>query len=186
MNIEFRNKIKQFKNVLSDDMFIKARSFLKESKWNLNCSDPLYLSHKTFWSMNLTSEKFFNHDVLEVVKNVCNKNFQIIKVIANAQSTLQDGSPHVDEIKSNAMTFILYANDVWDFQWGGQTIFFDRIRTKTNDVDAFISNSDDVFGIYPVPNTAVLFPSNIFHYGMGPNRDYYDVRYTIAFHLLEI
>ena len=186
MNQEFTDKILRFENVLNDKMFEKSRSFLSQPKWNLNVSDPNYQSHKVFWGMMLSDEKFFTQDVFKIVRKITKKNFEINKILANAQSALQDGSPHSDDIRPNAMTFILYANETWDYQWGGQTIFFDRYRIDNDGESEIIKNSDNVYSIYPIPNTAVLFPSNMIHYGMGPNRDFYGIRYTIAYHLLEI
>ena len=162
-------------------MFSKAQEFLLQPKWGLNTSHPEYQSHKVFWGMQLGKEKFFNKDVFSIVKKLTNCNFKINKILANAQSTLQDGSPHIDSDVENHMTFILYANHTWDYQWGGQTIFFDRYRFREK--DEVVVNSEDIFYVNPIPNTAVFFPSNMIHYAVGPNRDFYGMRYTIAFHL---
>ena len=183
MNQEFRDKIVQYENVLTDKMFNEVRKHLGYPRWGLNLSDPAYQSHKIFWGMRLEKEKFFNDTIFKIVKKLTKTNFKIHKVLANAQSTLQDGSPHVDNHEKDTMTFILYANETWDYQWGGQTIFFDRYQEIKDGKRETIVNSDDVYSIYPIPNTAVCFPSNMIHYAMGPNRDFYGIRYTVAYHL---
>ena len=165
------------------DIFNKIPLFLNQPRWNLNCSDFKDKNMKIFWGMLLNQEKFFYHEIFNIIKKKTNKNFEISKILANAQSTLQDGSPHYDSTNTNAWTFILYVNEKWDYQWGGQTILFDRYVNDKGSIDV---TSELFETVYPIPNTAIFFPSNMIHYAMGPSRDFNGIRYSIAYHLIEI
>ena len=184
--MDFRKKIVRYDNFLPQKMFDDIKPFLLQKKWGLSLSNPNSQSHKVFWGMILDDGKFFAEDVFYLIKKATKKNFKINQILANAQSTLQDGSPHTDSIDPKSKTFLIYSNAEWDYQWGGETIFFDRYRIfdKNKDKTEEIINSTDIHQIYPVPNTAVYFPSNMIHYAMGPNRDFYGIRYTIAYHLI--
>lgn len=186
--MDFRKQIITYENVLPPEMFAEAQQYLNRPLWSINQSDPNYQGHKLFWGMQLQTEKFFNHDVFQYVKKLIkDKDVKIKKILANAQSTLQDGTPHCDTTNPKGRTFILYANETWDYQWGGQTIFFDRIKVDNHekkDTDEIV-NSSGVHHVMPIPNTAVYFPSNMVHYAVGPHRDFYGIRYTIAYHLIK-
>ena len=185
--MSFTEQIIRYKNVLPDDMFKELPRVLSQPKWGLNISDPAYQSHKLFWGMILDDDPFFNKKMFGIIKKLTKKKFEINQILANGQSCLQDGIPHADNQDPRAKTFILYANEEWDYQWGGQTVFFDRYATKTfNENRETIVNSDEIYNVYPIPNSAVFFPSNMIHYAQGPNRDFYGIRFTIAFHLFEI
>jgi hypothetical protein len=181
--MEFIQKIKQYKDVLDTETFDILDRYLRQPKWALSVSDPKYSPHKVFWGMRLDDEPFFNKKVFSIVEELTGKKFITTSILANAQSTLQDGAPHVDSESTDTYTFILYANKTWDYQWGGQTIFFDRYRYEDSEE---VMNSDSVYSVYPIPNTAVFFPSNMVHFGSSPSRDFYEMRYTIAYHLKEI
>jgi len=181
--MQFTEKIKEYDQVISQEMFEKLPHYLQKKNWGLNASDPQYQPHKKFWGMILSEEPFFNQAIFSRIKTLTERDFTISRIIANAQSTLQDGSPHHDDISANSWTFILYCNSDWDYQWGGQTVFFDRYRTPNGEID-IVSNR--VHNVYPIPNTGVLFPGNMMHYAQGPNRDFYEVRYSVAWHLKEI
>ena len=186
--MDFRKQIITYENVLPPDMFAEVLQYLNRPMWGVNKSDPNYQSHKLFWGMQLRKEKFFNTDVFNHVKKLINeRDVSIHQILANAQSTLQDGSPHCDSVNPKGRTFILYANEAWDYQWGGQTIFFDRTKVENREKKEIeeVVNSLDIHHVMPIPNTAVYFPSNMIHYAMGPNRDFYGIRYTIAYHLIK-
>jgi 2OG-Fe(II) oxygenase superfamily len=189
-NMSFTEQIIQYKNVLPDEMLKEIPHILNQSKWGLNSSDPNYQNyqvHKQFWGMRLDDDPFCNKKMFGIVKKLTKKKFTINQILANAQSSLQDGSPHADAANPKGRTFIFYANGQWDYQWGGQTIFFDRYAAETYNENREITvNSDETYSVYPIPNSAVFFPSNMIHYGQGPSRDFYGIRYTIAFHLIEI
>jgi len=186
--MKFIDKIIRYENFLPQKIFDGIMPHLHERNWGLSYSHSQYQAHKVFWGMQLDINKFFNETIFEQIKETTKKKFKINQILANAQSALQDGSPHIDTENPKGITFIIYANTEWDYQWGGQTIFFDRYRiyNKLNNSFEDIVNSSDVHTIFPVPNTAVYFPSNMYHYAMGPSRDYYGLRYTVAFHLEEI
>jgi hypothetical protein len=101
------------------------------------------------------------------------KKFKILRIYANGQVYGQDGDFHQDDTGPNTWTFLIYMNIVPANElenWGGETQF------KMND------------GLkiqLPVPNTGVLFRSNIFHKGMAPSNISSGLRVTVAWKLEE-
>jgi len=187
--MSLKDKIINYEKFLPDEMFDEIEPYLtRQSRWSINRSDPKYHSHKIFWGMRLEEEKLFSEDIFKLIEKKTQKRFEIIQILANAQSTLQDGSPHIDSVEPEARTFILYANRDWDYLWGGQTIFFDRHRVLDKEKKQLtdVINSSEVLNIFPIPNTAVLFHSNILHYAAGPSRDFYGIQFSVAYHLKEI
>lgn len=90
--------------------------------------------------------------------------FKIINAQAGGRVFGQDGSIHVDhnfEFNSDGdgfMTFCFFPNKEWETEWGGELQFF-------NDEGQIIASFS------PLPNTCVVFDSNIPHRGLAPTRD---------------
>jgi hypothetical protein len=61
---------------------------------------------------------------------------------------------------------LFYANPHWNVSWGGETVF---------------NLNNALYYFIPKPNTGVLFPANIWHYAKSPEKDFFDLRTTIAF-----
>lgn len=175
-------KVKVFKDVLQQEDFDEVQKYLLRSEWGLNTSSDNYQTNKIFWGMSgLERFEFFSVTVFDQIKKLVGNNFELDNILANAQSMGQDGSPHYDNNDPRYYTFILYSNPEWDYQWGGQTVFFDRYVKENTDEQVTLSDETKV--IYPIPNTAAFFPANIYHYGISPSRDFYGMRYSLAFRI---
>ncbi len=178
--MSIKDKIQIFDNFLPAKVFEEIQVHLKQPRWTVNASYPK--NEKIFWGMDLTKDEYFNKTVYSYIKKVLDKKYKIKKILANAQSYGQDGSPHIDTDVVDSKTFIIYANKDWDFLWGGETRFFDRyVIDKETTIE-----SDEMLHVLPVPNRAVLFPSCMFHYGMSPTRDFHGLRYTIAYQFIKV
>ena len=83
------------------------------------------------------------------------------------------GSLHkdVEEDDNYYKTFLFYVNDWWGWEWGGETIFVE---------------DDKIHKEFPMPNTGLLFSSNIIHAGLEPTRHCRELRVTLAFKMKEI
>jgi Rps23 Pro-64 3,4-dihydroxylase Tpa1-like proline 4-hydroxylase len=64
-------------------------------------------------------------------------------------------------------TALLYANAVWQRDWGGETLFFDE-------------DHEAVAAISPRPGRIVLFDGRIPHRAGAPMRDCHESRFTVA------
>jgi hypothetical protein len=174
--MNFYDQITQYENFLPHDMLHEATSYLQRPNWGIQKSRNDYKSYKLFWVMNLLQDDFFTRDIFKLITDVIGDR-KLINVHANAQSFGQDGVPHVDFDTDEAQSFLIYLNDDWDIQWGGETYFLDRY--SINGIETQISNQ--LMSVLPVPNRAICFPSNMFHFGSSPKRDFYGIRYTIRY-----
>jgi SM-20-related protein len=77
--------------------------------------------------------------------------------------------PHRDCLSNeDDVTVLLYANQKWERNWGGETIFYD----DAEEVEA---------AVLPKPGRVVLFHGALEHRAGVPNRECYDARLSIAF-----
>ena len=76
--------------------------------------------------------------------------------------------PHRDCVAySSNVTALYYANDQWDYRWGGETKFYD-------------STGDTRYAVLPRPGRLVLFRGAVEHSGSVPTRICKHPRYTLA------
>ncbi len=66
------------------------------------------------------------------------------------------------------LTALWYIAPIWDFEWGGETLFFN----SSNDAEAVVS---------PKPGRLVIFDGSIVHAGRPPTRICHAPRYTLAY-----
>jgi hypothetical protein len=125
-----------------------------------------------FWYKELIDNVFFNEVFLRRIEFLTKKKFVIDRLYANGQSHGQPGSLHIDSENEQSWTFLYYANPHWNINWGGSTIFYKN--EKEYDQALFI------------PNTGIIFKSNILHAGLEPTKSFNYVRMTVAFKLTEI
>ncbi|MBS7456067.1 2OG-Fe(II) oxygenase [Coralloluteibacterium stylophorae] len=73
-----------------------------------------------------------------------------------------DCAPDVGDV-----TALWYLCDRWDFEWGGETVFFD-------------ARQEIAFSVLPRPGRLVVFDGAILHCGRPPARICYGPRFTFA------
>ena len=145
-----------------------VNKILTSNNWGFTgCASSKSL--KKFWYMSLNDNNFFNVYFTNKVKQILKRDFVVESLYANGQTFGLDSEWHIDSNKENRYTFLYYANPVWDLIWGGETLI------RTDDAQ--------IHYIPPEPNSAVFFPSNLYHYGRSPTRDCPYLRTTVAFKL---
>ena len=70
------------------------------------------------------------------------------------------------------LTALWYVCAEWDFEWGGETVFFDEA-------------GEIACSVRPKPGRLVLFDGDILHAGRPPSRICYHPRYTLAIKLVQ-
>ena len=158
--------VTQFTDILSDEEFDKLEELLYRPKWGYTHKSTADDKWRR-WRMELKDDSFFTELFLKKIENLTDKSFEIKAVYANGQTYGQNGSWHQDSTEPNYYAFIYYANRDWDLLWGGSTLFESGVS------------------LHPVPNTAVFFPCDIFHYGQEPTRHFEGLRMTVAYKLEE-
>lgn len=162
--------ITRYEEVLSKPRLAHCVSHIKGAGWVFAGSSTPSAKSK-FWYMNLIHEPFFSKIIFEDIKKLLGRDFTLDQCYANGQTYGQDGSFHYDEANqhfNDAWTFLLYLNNIS----GNTEILVDN-------------HKEHIMSIEPRINTAVLFPQNLLHRGLGPNRDCYDLRVTVAFKMTE-
>lgn len=142
---------------------------LDESAWKFGQTSNSNEGY-TFWIMYLMDDPFFTEILPEVIWKECGKEFIIEDVYANGQTFGLGGDFHQD---SSEYTFLIYANSEWDATWGGRTLFKTTLEEK------------NPLAVTPLPRSAILFDSKIWHYAESPSRECNVLRKTIAYKLKE-
>ena len=75
---------------------------------------------------------------------------KILRFYLNAQTYGTDGWPHTDTDRNDELTGVLYLNEGWKPEWGGETVVFD----DSGDIQA---------AVIPRANRLLTFPSNKLH-----------------------
>jgi len=181
------DQIEIYKNVLSKDLYTKMVNTLIDIPWGYGRkSTPA--DRLNFWYQELTKVDLFRNDIFKIILDLSKKKFKIHSIVANGQTFGQDGEPHHDTISESLIThtFLLYASPLshiklethhplkWNPLAGGKTLFLENIADvgiKTKCVD-------------PIPNSAVLFPADMVHYGEAYHRAFAHLRVTIAYKLI--
>jgi SM-20-related protein len=122
--------------------------------YHYDCEHELKDPIKSIW--NQLKLKYFKDDVL-------------VRCYANAITNGLDQKLHIDDSDSTSKTFVLYVNKIWNVDWSGETIVWEKeSRTITDSV-------------LPKFNTGIIIPGYKWH-GVRPVSRYCDdIRITLMF-----
>jgi SM-20-related protein len=109
------------------------------------------------------------YDVWKLLREELPEGHRLIRCYANGITYGSDGTVHTDTALKNVYTTIYYPHAVWQPDWGGETIFFDRGKT------------DAIACVYPKPNRLVIFDGRIPHVARGVSRVCPTMRVTLMF-----
>lgn len=164
---ERSSEIQRFTNVLSVLDFKKAQEFIDKGTWttggNSGTGSPV-----NFLYMNLVDNKFFSEYLRDKILALTGKQAKLDRVYANGQYSGLDGSFHQDSKRDGTWTFLLYLTDIEPNQ-------LDEFHGTTE-----IKREDRIVSFQPETNSAVLFPSQLFHRGRSPSRFFPGLRITVA------
>lgn len=175
MEIFDKSQIIEYRNVFSNTDYAKILQKVSEPKWQFghgsyHHTDPNYKKSYPFWVMGLEDDLFFTEHLLNIIKEKTNQDYELYDVYANGHTFGTKGSFHEDWHDDRGRTFLLYANDTWNVDWAGKTIFS-------------LGHEEFYFHV-PKPNSAIFFPGIIPHAAEGPSRNFVGLRITIAWKLL--
>lgn len=160
--------ITQYTDIFNQKKVDTVWEYLNKPSWEFwHLSNPD--SKNFFWYMNLENESFFTEDLFSQIKKYIGEGFKIERVYANGQTFGLDGEFHIDDSDDNAYTFLYYPMRNWNLSWGGETVILDP--------DGVITT------VHPMPNSAIMFPSNWLHCGKSPSKNFTDLRITLAYKL---
>ena len=152
-----------FDEVTREEIF----NYLQRPFWSLTGGSE----GNRFWHMdNLEEEEYFSNHLFEEIKEELDKvkNYNILRVYANGQTSGQYGTPHVDD---GEYTLLYYPNPDWNFEWQGNLNFLDL----DHDIGKIISYK---------PNRLVCFPADMVHYADPPSMKFNGLRISLAYKLV--
>jgi hypothetical protein len=162
-------------NVAKSDTFTNVSADLDKDIWQYGMI-PAPIGGEIedtakFWYTDMVKNRWQEllfHEIIDKLEalapNTRNYKFKSLDVKAGGKTFGLDGTIHTDRtFEFNAegdgyMTFCYFPNREWDADWGGELQFFD---TDGNIIASYL----------PLPNTCIVFDSNIPHRGLAPNRD---------------
>lgn len=167
-----------YENILTSEEDIETRdNILRGFGWRFGFKSDVreqpdgYNHNIPFWKLPLDHEPFFTQHMFNMIEQRTEMKFELLEVYCNGQTYAQDGHPHIDNVHGETHTFLYYANKDWNLTWGGQTVFLvDKKR----------------IGIDPYPNRAILFSTDLMHYGEAYNQFCRDLRMTVCYKLKEL
>jgi SM-20-related protein len=102
------------------------------------------------------------------LKGACGAADALIRCYLNGYTYGTDGYFHTDSERADERTAILYMNDKWDPDWGGETVFLD-------------GRGEILRAVLPRKNRAVVFPAPMRHAARGVSRKCVALRETLIF-----
>jgi len=164
-----------YENILTSEEHETCDDILRGFGWRFgfksDLEDVTYKDNIPFWKLPLDDNPFFTQHMFNVIEQRTEMKFELLEVYCNDQTYAQDGHPHIDNVHGETHTFLYYANKDWNLTWGGQTVFL---------VDG------KRIGIDPYPNRAILFSTDLLHYGEAYNQFCRDLRMTVCYKLKEL
>ena len=165
--------VKRYENFFTKNDFSEIVKFVLQPNWYFGHGSYVAGDKRRgypFWRMDLMENNFFSKYLLNIIEEKTQQNYELFDVYANGHTFGTKGSFHQDWNDRRGITFLYYANENWDLDWGGKTIFDLGLR--------------NYHFVVPKPNSAVLFPGVIPHAAEGPSRSFTGLRVTVAWKLL--
>ena len=161
-----------YKNFFEPEDFKTILDYLDRPCWGWGHSSALeseLRDDKPFWKMQLNQEDFFTKHLFNVIKKKTNEEFSLDRCYANGHTFGTCGNFHTDWKDETGKTALLYANENWEQEWGGKTVF----------------NLDGEYHYTECcPNSLVIFPGAIPHRAEGTTKFFRDLRKTVAWKLV--
>lgn len=155
-----QEEIKQFY------ILVKGLAFTRTEKDHENDKYPIF-------SVDFIPEKVDRKTVIGIKsRDLIEKfypgtDYQLYRSYINMSHYGDMEYPHKDcSDEENDITIVYYVNESWDYNWGGETIFYHE--------------KDSRILVLPTPGRFVLFHGNIEHMGSVPTRECTVSRFSFA------
>jgi hypothetical protein len=165
-------------NLFRPDFIKLFDHYLKTLRFSLTDYDAEDRRHVLHWIHAFALEDVTSHPLLSVVysriksatEKICPQpRLQLNRVHCNTSLYGDMQLPHCD--LTPGMTWLYYANPIWQPTWMAETIFYE-------------SQGEPVYAVFPKPGRVVAFAADILHRGGVPSRECVEARRTLAFKFL--
>jgi hypothetical protein len=161
--------IVSYENVFSLEDYWKIFEYVHRPEWSFGHGSNAGEISTPFWAMDLNKDTFFTDYLLNIIEQKTNSKFTLERVYANGHMFGTQGSPHQDSYDKKGRTFLFYANNDWNIDWSGKTVF--------------LLNKTEQHYELPAPNKGILFPGQMYHYAEQTTRKFTGLRITVAWKL---
>lgn len=181
-----KNLIQYRENFIPVDLAKELFIFLKTSPWYFGGRSIDYDRNVPHWSIRFAGGKNGGDSITPcVIENpliqrvwetvkFLHEGQELVRCYANASTTGQDNRVHTDSPFADSLSTIVYVNETWHIDWGGETIVWDR------------NNRQIVSGTLPKFRSILTMPGNYWH-GVRPISRYCDtIRMTLMFKTLKL
>jgi len=164
-------KLAVFDNVFSQEEISFCFKALKNLPYYLNDVDSNQTEYSKHWKAEFELSEINEIPVFKKIAELTleifkNKKPELKRIHSNIHLYGDMQFPHVDS--KNGCTALLYANDVWESKWMGETIFFS-------------DENEALFSIAPKPGRLIFFHGHIIHRAGVPSRECFEPRISLAF-----
>jgi hypothetical protein len=161
--------ITRYENIFSQDQENQIIVDVFGANWAFGHGSRQGKRNYPFWIMPLKNNSFYSKDLLNIIQEKTQQEYELYDVYANGHTFGTMGDFHTDWHNSRGRTFLYYANHFWKPEYCGKTIF---------NVNGELQYES------PTPRTAILFPGEIPHMAEGVSRSFNGLRVTIAWKLI--
>jgi len=183
-------------DAISDELNIKLVKFMKNAPWYYGRSPhpdaPFAFWGTTFYqrpefmglgvTKNLHPDAAILNDAMSQIAHRLDGLYEVLQIASNGQTYGQDGHMHTDDHKDGTYTLLLYVNEGWKVEWGGETRFF----IHGNPHEIMGHGKEDVWSVLPMSKRAIIFNSKMVHMGSAPNRIFSGLRMSLAYKLIKV
>lgn len=163
------NEIKIYHNFLTSKEQDVINKIITGSNWKFGHSSNGTPNGNSFWQIHeLENNEFFSVDLLNKIKEKTGDDFDVERIYMNGHTAGSHGNIHTDSQSDRGRTFLIYCNQTWHPEFGGNTMFL---------------GGSEVISTYPYPYSAVYFRNNIEHFAGPLSRNFNGLRVTLAFKL---
>ena len=155
--------IKIYDYIFPDELIQKGCEYFKTyTEWHQLADAPGYDNA----TLGRTFNNKFESIAYEFIDFLDHKDFK--KCLYNCFSYSDSPRVHIDSHSDKGLTYLIYLNEYWDVNMGGETVF--------------VSDDGEIIqSVTPKPGRLIKFQSNILHLGRPPVKHANTNRYSLVF-----
>jgi len=156
-----------FDNLFTSDIVFNMSYLNKQSSFKRIefSKDPNKLFYSSEFDMKVFKTMAMYKIVVEKITELYGYEPVLNRTFINAQNFGDVSEIHIDSVEEG-VTAIYYLNEIWDKDWGGETIFYEK--------------DEPVVCVLPKSGRIVFADARISHVGRTPNRQCTETRYSFS------
>lgn len=121
-----------------------------------------------------TTENDYIKEVADKFMELCPDNFRLVRIMVSGNTYGQDGDIHDDWlVPGESLTGVLYLNRIWEDNWGGETVVYDKKDTSKLEISKLQAGK------------LIVFDGSNPHIGKGPQRNCGELRSIVAIQAIQ-